>query len=205
IILSLGFITCDTATVLAEEDDQQYYLGLQIPYIWIGGDFDNDFYELEEESGYGVNFGATKDIYSCEFNYSQSEHNVLNYSPKSTAKFESLNVSVKVSSSSFNNRRFSPYGLIGWGITNLSIENGAMDLDTGKYYPIKCEGTGFHLGFGLNCKLNKKVAIDGLIAHYRYSIDKIKIPGTSYEPHEPPKYDVMLINTVASLGIQYYF
>lgn len=202
-ILSFGYVTFDSTPVLAEEDDQMYYVGLQTPYIWIGGDFDEDFYELEERLGYGVSFGATKENYTCEVNYSQSEHNVLNYSPKSTAKFESLNVTVKVSPSSFNDRRFRPYGLVGWGITNLTIENGAVDLDTGEYYSIRCEGTGFHLGFGINCKLSKKIAIDGSVSYYRYNINKIKIG--SIEEVEPPKGDWLMANTVTSLGILYYF
>lgn len=204
IILSFGYVTFDSATVLAEDEDQEYYIGLKATNIWIDGDFDSepDSPGLDESLGKGLVFGATKDIYSCEINYCQSEHNVLNYSPKSTAKLETLNVSVKVSSSSFKNRRLRPYGLIGWGITNLSIENLAVDLDTGEYCPVKYEGTGFHLGFGINCKLNKKIAIDGSVTYYRYSMDKIKFSGLEYEP---PKDDVLMINTVANLGIQYCF
>lgn len=201
LILTFGFVTSYNATVLAEDVDQQkYYVGLKTPYVWIDGDFDSepDSPGLEESLGISLFFGATKDFYSCEFSYSQSEHKVY-LIPKSNAKLETLDISIKVSPSSFKNRRLRPYGLIGWGINNLSIENLDVDLETVKY-----EGAGFHLGFGVNCKFNRKIAIDGSVAYYRYGIDKIK-QGPNYELYEPPKDDVMLIDTVVSFGIQYYF
>ena len=173
------------STALAEDSDrQEYYIGLKTPYTWIDGDFD----WLDENLGGGFVFGATKDLYTCEISYCQSEHNILNIT---TADFESLNVSVKKYPLSFLKKRSRPYGLIGWGCNKITVENG-----------FKYEGDGFHLGFGINCKINKKIAFDGSVAYYRYSIDKIKDEDFKYEP---PKNDWEMINTVVSLGIQYCF
>lgn len=180
-VLSLGLAT----NVLAEDAGQQkYYIGLKAPYIWIDGDFD----DLDDNLGGGFVFGATEDLYTCEISYCQSEHDILNII---TAEFESLNLSVKICPKSFLNKHSRPYGLIGWGFNKITVENG-----------LKYQGDGFHLGFGINCQINKKIAIDGSVAYYRYSIDKIKAGELE---HEPPKNDEMLINTVVSLGIQYYF
>lgn len=183
-VFSLGLVTFDTANVLAEDADQQkYYIGFKAPYVWIDGDFD----VLDENLGGGLVFGATKDLYTCEISYCQSEHDILN---NSTADLESLNLSVKISPKSFLNKHSRPYGLIGWGLNKIKVEN------------VKHEGNGFHLGFGINCKINKKLAIDGSIAYFRYSIDKIKDGELELEP---PKDDCEMLNTLVSLGVQYYF
>lgn len=193
LILSFELIISNSATVLAGELDQRYYLGFQASNIWIKGDFDG----LEENIGGGLLFGATNDIYTCEISYSQSKHDVLDFSPKSTAELESLNLGVKVFAPSLKNKKCRPYGLAGWGITKFSI-----DFSTLGYGDVKYDGNGFHLGFGMNCMINKKMAIDGSIAYYRYSINKIKY--LVYED-EPPKDDVKMIKTITSLGLQYYF
>lgn len=209
IFLMFGFILFDTVSVLAEEDETKYYISLKAPFIMINGDFDGKLdslnqkyllYELEENIGRGLVFGASNNMYACEIGYAQSKHNVVDFSPKSTAELESLNISVKIFPSSSAHKRCRPYGLVGGGITKLLVENGAY---LGGYGDAEYQGSGFHLGFGLNCKLNKKIAIDGSFAYYRYSMDKIEL--FDVVEHEPPKDDVMMTNTVVSLGIQYYF
>ena len=187
IILSFGFVVYDTAMVLAEEGDQKYYFALKANHIW----FDGDVEELEKDVGGGLIFGATKDIYTCEFSYSYSEHNIINSSPTLTTELESLNLSIKVTPKSLLKKRCQPYGLIGYGITRLSVDDS---------FDLKYEGKGFHLGFGMNCKLSNKIGIDGSVAYYRYDISKVEIMEVGV-----PLDDVTLINTVASLGIKFYF
>ena len=185
LILTFGFVTSYNTTVLAEDVDQQkYYIGLKTPYVWIDGDFD----VLDENLGGELVFGATKDLYSCEISHCKSEHDMLNIS---TADLESLNLSVKICPKSFLNKHSRPYGLIGWGFNKITVENG-----------FKYQGDGFHLGFGINCKINKKIAIDGSVEYYRYSTDTIKDGELNYEP---PRGDWEMINTVVSLGVQYCF
>jgi len=183
-VLSLGIVTFNTTNVLAEDAGQQkYYIGLKAPYIWIDGDFDG----LDENLGGGLVFGATEDLYTCEISYCRSEHDILNIY---TADFESLNLSVKICPKRFLNKHSRPYGLIGWGFSKITFEN------------VKYQGDGFHLGFGINCRINKKIAIDGSVGYYRYSIDTIKDGELDYEP---PRDDWEMINTVISLGVQYCF
>lgn len=212
IFLAFGIVLFDTISVLAEDNNTQYYISLKAPFIMINGDFDGKLdslklneryllYELEESIGSGVVFGASNNIYACEIAYAQSEHNVVDFSPKSTAELESLNISVKIFPSSSVNKRCRPYGMVGGGINKLMVENGAYYL--GAYGDAEYQGFGFHLGFGLNCKLNKKIAIDGSLAYYRYSMDKIEL--FDVVELEPPKDDVIMTNTVVSLGIHYYF
>jgi opacity protein-like surface antigen len=189
IILSFGFVVYDTTMVLAEDDAQMYFFALKANHFWFDGDLEDD---LEEDLGGGLVFGATKDIYTCEFSYYHSEHNIIDSSPTVTAELESLNLSIKVTPKSLLEKRCQPYGLIGYGITRLSVE----DLIALKY-----KGKGFHLGFGMNCKLGNKIAIDGSVAYYRYDMDRVEISGVEISLLD----DVTLINTVASLGIKYYF
>jgi opacity protein-like surface antigen len=190
-LLSFGFLVYDTAKVLAKDEEQQYYFALKANYIWFDGDFEK-FEELEKDIGGRLIFGATKDIYTCEFSYSYSEHNIINSSPNLTAELESLNLSIKVTPMSLIEKRCQPYGLIGYGITRLSVQD-LIDL--------KYEGKGFHLGFGINCKLGNKIAVDGSVAYYRYNMDKVELLGVELSLPE----DTILINTIASLGIKYYF
>jgi opacity protein-like surface antigen len=187
LVFTLGLVFSYSTDILAEDADQQkYYLGLKTSNIWIDGYFDG----LEENMGYGLVFGATKDIYTCEISYFQSEHDILNIS---TTDLESLNISVKICPPSLLNKRSQPYGLIGWGLNKITEEDGLVEL--------KYEGNGFHLGFGINCKINKKIAIDGSVAYYRYDINKIKVGDLEQSPRD----DWEMINTVVSLGLQYYF
>lgn len=188
-ILSFGFLVYDTAMVLAKDEDQVYYLALKANHSWFDGDFDD---ALEEDLGSGLIFGATKDIYTCEFSYSYSEHNIINSSPTLTTELESLNLSIKVTPKSLLKKRCQPYGLIGYGITRLSVDDS---------FDLKYEGKGFHLGFGMNCKLSNKIGIDGSVAYYRYDLDKVEISEIEISLLD----DFTLINTVASLGIKYYF
>lgn len=208
-LFGLILTTSDAVPVWAAGMDQMYYLNLQAPYTQIGGDFDGkldspkiyQLYELKESLGYGLAFGATREMYACEIGYSQSEHRILNLIPESEATLETLNISVKINPSSFIDKRCRPYALVGWGLSRFKVENGVIIGSIP--FTAKYEGTGFHLGFGMNWRLGSRIAIDGSVAYYRYNMDKIKLFG--YRGELPEGDEVLMANTIASLGVQYYF
>ncbi|MBI5745738.1 MAG: outer membrane beta-barrel protein [Nitrospirae bacterium] len=161
-----------TTTVSAKEG---FYLGLGLPYNTIDGDFKgnsvlsghNDLIiipDIDGAFGVGLLFGyvthygfAPDQLFAIEGSFLLSVHDAEFQGQRGTVDYSLVNFDLKYLF--MTSKAIEPYLLIGISLADLTIENGAVSLTTGKEGDALLTGVGLNLGIGLDYYLTKNISL----------------------------------------------
>ncbi len=210
----------------------KYYFGLKGLYHYPGGDFDGkdqgyltieddgytydftyDLYELIDNYGAGLTFGAYNDFAAGEISYSQSIHNLawdgIEQEDMDEAVLEILNIDFKFFQPNSAAKKFKPYGQLGLVFSNLKVEDSALleiydETDTlvsSELGDALYRGKGYNLGFGIMVNIGKKLILDGSVIYQKVIYSDLKTLGVREDVPE----DLSLTTRTYNLGIKYCF
>ncbi|HYH02103.1 MAG TPA: outer membrane beta-barrel protein [Bacillota bacterium] len=208
------------ATVVSAEAEERYYLRLQGAQSNISGDFDGKTGgkfidketimvaapDMDNDTGYGIVFGAEKDRLCGEFNYLTGKHDSKVHGTSGSydigqTTLERFGFDVKYAFIDPANSKIVPFGLLGISRDSFLVENGAVNTAStpsieGK---AKYQGWGYKIGAGVVFRLHDKLALEGSYTISKTSLDRVK----AFNETRDPGYKVNCQTIAVSLN--YYF
>ena len=148
-----------------------FYIGLNLPYNSIEGDFDGDgdvlvglgeaifIPDIESNWGSGVLMGIKFNQTALEVSYLKSTHDASFLDVKTRAVYQMVNIDYKIFSTG---KRWQPYFLVGFCIPWLKVKDfrytpyGESEITDAGF----SDGFGFNIGLGHACYFTPRVSLN---------------------------------------------
>jgi len=194
-IISLLFAGWVSAVTKKPKVQKRYFIGIDLPYNTIGGDFTKTSLievrdtnnivteimmtpELKDGMGFGITAGYTKVGlnhigYSVEFSYHRTSHDYTWSLYTGKATYSAINFDLK---GFYSLSVVEPYLFLGIAVPWINVENGGGLRENGTYdldkkTDAKYTGIGFNIGGGIDLFLTPNISFGGRAAYkwVRYS------------------------------------